>query len=62
MRKLSNEEKTLWNYIKEILWKEWAPIGVYEEDACWDDEYDSYIPHIFNLAISEKILKELPIL
>ena len=41
----------LWNRIKNILWEKWDPIGVYESNAEWDDEYDSYVPHIFRLAI-----------
>ncbi|QYJ94067.1 hypothetical protein [Shewanella spartinae] len=50
-KKLSAKEKVLWKRISEILWKNWDPIGVYEEDSKWDDEYDSYVPHIFRLAI-----------
>ncbi|PKM33141.1 MAG: hypothetical protein CVV08_08190 [Gammaproteobacteria bacterium HGW-Gammaproteobacteria-12] len=49
--KLSSKEKELWNRISKILWKNWDPIGVYEEDSEWDDEYDSYVPHIFRLAV-----------
>lgn len=48
---LNQKEKELWVRISKILWKDWDPIGVYEEDSEWDDEYDSYVPHIFRLAI-----------
>ncbi len=51
MSKLSLKQKELWSRIQGILWKEWDPIGVYEEDSEWDDEYDSYVPHIFRLAV-----------
>lgn len=40
--------------IQRILWEKWDPIGVFEEDSEWDDEYDSYVPHIFRLAIEGK--------
>jgi len=49
--KLSSQEQELWNRISRILWKNWDPIGVYEEDSEWDDEYNSYVPHIFRLAV-----------
>lgn len=51
MKKLSQKQKRLWAEIKSILWEKWDPIGVYEPDSEWDDEYDSYVPHIFRLAI-----------
>ena len=51
MTSLSTKQKEFWASIKSILWKDWDPIGVYEPDGEWDDEYDSYVPHIFRLAI-----------
>jgi hypothetical protein len=51
MSKLSKQEKELWGRVRSILWREWDPIGVYEPDSEWDDEYDSYVPHIFRLAV-----------
>jgi len=51
MSKLTSKQKELWKKIQKILWEKWDPIGVYEEDSEWDDEYDSYVPHIFRLAI-----------
>ena len=50
-KKLSVKEKELWSRISKILWENWDPIGVYEEEEEWDDEYDSYVPHLFRLAI-----------
>lgn len=50
-KKLSRQEKELWERIRSILWEKWDPIGVYEPDSECDDEYDSYVPHIFRLAI-----------
>jgi len=51
MSKLSPKQKELWKRIQRILWEKWDPIGVYEKDSEWDDEYDSYVPHVFRLAI-----------
>lgn len=48
---MTPEQKIFYKQINEILWHEWDPIGVnvYEEAR---DEYDSYLPQIFNLKIS----------
>jgi len=54
MNKLSSEQKAFYKEVERILWERWDPIGVYEPDAEWDDEYDSYVPHIFRLAIEDK--------
>ncbi len=51
MSRLAPKQKELWEKIQRILWEKWDPIGVYEEDSEWDDEYDSYAPHIFRLVI-----------
>ncbi|GGJ06470.1 hypothetical protein GCM10007978_49960 [Shewanella hanedai] len=48
---LSKKEKELYKRIARILWKDWDPIGVYNEEDEWDDEYDSYVPSVFKLAI-----------
>ncbi|KZN70400.1 hypothetical protein [Pseudoalteromonas luteoviolacea] len=50
MRKLSLKQRQLWKELQGILWKDWDPIGVYEEGSKWDDEYDSYVPHLFKLV------------
>lgn len=47
----ANNEKLLWDKVKNILWEEWDPIGVYEPNAAWSDEYDSYVPYIYSLAV-----------
>lgn len=44
-------EKLLWDMVKNILWEKWDPIGVYEPNAAWSDEYDSYVPYIYSLAV-----------
>jgi len=54
MNDLSPPQTELWKRIQNILWERWDPIGVYEPDCEWDDEYDSYVPHIFKLAVEGK--------
>ncbi len=54
MNSLSKEHKLLWMRIRTILMQEWDPIGVYEEDSESDDEYDSYVPNIFRLALEDR--------
>ncbi|MES9826598.1 MAG: hypothetical protein ABW127_19440 [Candidatus Thiodiazotropha endolucinida] len=54
MNKLSADQKAFYKEVSRILWEKWDPIGVYEPDAEWDDEYDSYVPHVFRLAIEGK--------
>ncbi len=51
MSKLNKEEKAFYKEVSKILWEKWDPIGVNDGDNEWDDEYDSYVPHIFRLAI-----------
>jgi hypothetical protein len=50
-RNLSKKENELYKRVSRILWKDWDPIGVYNEEDEWDDEYDGYVPSIFNLLI-----------
>ena len=50
-RSLSKVEKELYKRVARILWKDWDPIGVYNEEDEWDDEYDGYVPSVFNLLI-----------
>ena len=51
MNNLSTKQKAFYKKVAEILWEKWDPIGVNDGDNEWDDEYDSYVPHIFRLAI-----------
>lgn len=46
--KMNENDKALYQAIDEILWRDWDPIGVNDnEDA--RNEYQSYTPHIFSL-------------
>ncbi len=51
---LSQKEKELYKRIARILWKDWDPIGVYNDKDEWDNEYDSYVPSIFRLALENR--------
>jgi hypothetical protein len=44
--------KDLWQAVKEVLFREWDPIGVNSNPAC-DDEYDSYVSAIVRLLQAE---------
>jgi hypothetical protein len=44
--------KELWRAVKEILFREWDPIGVNSNPAC-GDEYDSYASGIVRLLQAE---------
>ena len=44
--------KELWQAVKEILFREWDPIGINSNPAC-QDEYDSYVSAIARLLQAE---------
>ncbi len=46
-----NKEVQIKEKIKEILWKEWDPIGVNQFSEA-GDEYDMYIPSIYDILVS----------
>ena len=62
MKKLSEKQRQLFNEIDRIIWEDWDPIGVNDNENC-RDEYASYIPHLFSLveqgADYKKIAKHL---
>ena len=49
-KKLQPDQMELYNRIDEILWEDWDPIGVNDVPEA-RDEYSSYLPHIFRLAL-----------
>ncbi len=63
---MSPEHIELWKAIHKILWEEWDPIGVNDGSGWPDDEYNGYVPQIFQLkiqnaskeAIVEQLLKD----
>ncbi|MBA6381298.1 MULTISPECIES: hypothetical protein [unclassified Colwellia] len=52
MNQLSSKQKRFYKEVARILWEEWDPIGVNDGENEWNDEYDSYVPHTFKLAIN----------
>ena len=50
--KRSNEERTLYKRVDEVLYYLWDPIGVAEVVEA-RDEYDSYVPQVFTLLRQE---------
>jgi len=52
-KKLSPDQLKLYKTIDEILWTDWDPIEVNDSPEA-RDEYQSYLPHIFRLAIEGK--------
>ena len=47
MRKITKNKKFLLDEIQKILLREWDPIGIQDIPEA-QDEYDSYIPFIYN--------------
>lgn len=51
-KRLSADQLELYEGIDNILWVDWDPIGISGPD--WPrDEYASYLPHVFALAIED---------
>ena len=48
---MTEKEIKLYKAIDEILWNDWDPIGVKDMEGV-RDEYQSYTPQIFSLAIN----------
>lgn len=43
-------EKRIYEAIDEILWRDWDPIGINDNENI-RDEYQGYTPHIFRLKM-----------
>ena len=50
-KKLPPQQLALYQAINEILWRDWDPIGIYSIDGS-RDEYQMYLPQVFQLALS----------
>ncbi|MGM9510149.1 hypothetical protein ACS5NO_20610 [Larkinella sp. GY13] len=57
-RRLSDKQNQLYNYIDELLWREWDPIGI---NDCFEarDEYSTYAGQMFSLVVRGAIAEEL---
>lgn len=51
MTNLKNVQNIFYAKVSQILWEKWDPIGVNDGNNDWDDEYESYVPHICRLAV-----------
>ncbi|GAB4019959.1 hypothetical protein [Spirosoma koreense] len=62
VQNIDKEQQQLYEWIDKLLWEEWDPIGVNDIPEA-KDEYQSYTPRLFNLAIegatTEVMAKEL---
>jgi hypothetical protein len=57
--KLPAEQLALYTGIDEILWRDWDPIGVSKLDDAPRDEYHSYLPQVFQLALRGATSQEI---
>ena len=46
-------------YIDKILWEKWDPIGLSGYTDSPRDEYNSYLPHVYHLALSKSDPNEI---
>lgn len=49
---MKNRQINIYKAIDEILWKDWDPIGINDNENC-RDEYQGYVSHIYNLIIHD---------
>lgn len=52
MKKLNSKQTRFYKEVAKILWEQWDPIKVNDGTDDWNDEYDSYVPHTFALAMN----------
>ena len=57
MRHMTKEQTILFEFIEDLLWYEWDPLGV--NGDVLGDNYQSYVPLIFNLAIGDAAAKQI---
>ena len=54
-KKLPPKEMELYKLVDEILFYKWDPIGVSDIETFWArDEYHSYLPQVFKLALQNE--------
>jgi hypothetical protein len=56
---LSPEQLAVYKRIDEILWTDWDPIGVSLLPDWPKDEYHSYLPDVFSLALRNASPEEI---
>jgi hypothetical protein len=58
MREKVKQAQSLQQKIKQVLLKEWDPIGVQAIPEA-QDEYDGYVPTIYSMLITRKPINEV---
>ena len=58
-KKLPPDQLALYKRIDEILWEDWDPIGVSDAGDAARDEYQSYLPGVFALAVNRCDVDEI---
>jgi hypothetical protein len=58
MSQAVDRARTLHQGIKDVLLKDWDPIGVQDIPEA-QDEYDSYVPTIYSMLITRKPINEV---
>ena len=53
MKKDLDKNQLFHNAVSTILWEKWDPIGVNDGETGLSDEYDSYVPLLVQIAITE---------
>lgn len=55
---MTTKQKELYKLIEELLWREWDPIGLNDqEDGC--DEYSGYVNQVFSLRLYNNDKKKI---
>lgn len=57
MRRMTKEQNLLFEFIDDLLWHEWDPLGLNAYGP--GDEYGSYVPQIFGLAIGNATVEQI---
>ena len=57
-KRLPSDQLALYKRIDEILWEDWDPIGITGSDDA-RDEYQSYLPGVFALALNRSDVEEI---
>ncbi len=58
MSEAARRARTLHQKIKDVLLKEWDPIGVQAIPEA-QDEYDGYVPKVYSMLVARKPINEV---
>jgi bacterioferritin-associated ferredoxin len=54
---MTKEQKILFEFIDDLLWYEWDPLGISEHGS--GDAYQSYVPQIFDLTVGNATVEQI---